>query len=97
MNLNINNVLIRPILTEKTDRLESQGNKVVFHVAKDANKAQIKDAVVKIFNVRVEKVNTQVVMGKRKRVRGAYGMESDWKKAIVTLHKEDRLEFPSVS
>ena len=97
MSLDINVVLIKPILTEKTDRLESQGNKVVFRVAKEATKSDIREAVKKIFAVRVEKVNTQIVKGKRKKVRGSYGFESDWKKAIITLHAEDRLEFPSVS
>lgn len=97
MSLDINEVLIKPILTEKTDRLDSQGKKVVFKVALAANKAEIREAVKKTFAVRVEKVNTQIVKGKRKRVRGGYGFASDWKKAIVTLHPEDRLEFPSVS
>ena len=97
MSLDINVVLIKPILTEKTDRLESQGNKVVFRVATAANKSEIKEAVKKVFSVRVEKVNTQIVKGKRKRVRGGYGFASDWKKATVTLHPDDRIEYPSVS
>ena len=97
MSLEINEVLIRPILSEKTDRMESQGNKVVFRVAKTASKSDIKEAIKKVFAVRVEKVNTIIVKGKRKKVRGSYGFEADWKKAIVTLHPEDRLEFPSVS
>lgn len=97
MGLNLDEVLIKPILTEKSDRLDTQGNKVVFRVATAANKSEIKEAVKKIFGVRVEKVNTQIVGGKRKRVRGGYGFASDWKKAIITLHPDDRLEYPSVS
>lgn len=96
MSLDLSDVLVKPIFTEKADRLETASNKVVFRVALSANKSDIKEAVKKLFNVRVEKVNTIVVKGKRKRVRGAYGFASDWKKAIVTLHPEDRIEYPSV-
>lgn len=92
----LNSILIKPIFTEKTDKLESRNNKVSFRVSLDATKGEIKEAVKKIFNVRVEKIHTLVVKGKRKRVRGAYGFTSNWKKAIITLHPEDKLEYPSV-
>ncbi len=96
MALDINNVLLRPIFTEKSDKLEESANQVTFEVAKAATKLEVKEAVKKLFNVRVLAVNTISVKGKRKRVRGTYGMESNWKKAIVKLHPEDRIEFPSV-
>ncbi len=77
-------IIIRPILTEKTHRMMSEG-KYVFEVNPLANKGQIKEAVEKLFNVKVEKVNVMNVKPKPKR-RGWYvGRTKKWKKAIVTL------------
>ncbi len=77
-------VIIRPILTEKSHRLMNEG-KYVFEVNPLANKGQIKEAVEKIFNVKVEKVNVINVKPKPKR-RGLFvGRSRRWKKAIVTL------------
>ena len=77
-------IIIRPILTEKTHRMMNEG-KYVFEVNPLANKGQIKEAVEKIFNVKVEKVNVMNVKPKPKR-RGWYvGKTKKWKKAIVTL------------
>lgn len=96
MALDTNQVLLRPVFTEKSDKLEEAKNQVTFEVATAATKSDVKEAITKLFNVRVLSVNTISVKGKRKRVRGTYGMESNWKKAIVRLHPEDRIEFPSV-
>lgn len=78
-------IIERPLLTEKSMDLSHMG-KYTFRVMKSANKIEIADAVEKIFKVRVVKVNTMTVRGKKKRV-GRYpeGRTSDWKKAIVTL------------
>ena len=77
-------IIIRPILTEKSHRLMNEG-KYVFEVNPLANKGQIKEAVEKIFNVKVEKVNVINVKPKPKR-RGIFvGRSRKWKKAIVTL------------
>jgi large subunit ribosomal protein L23 len=77
-------VILAPVITEKATLL-SEENKVVFKVAKDATKPQIKMAVEKLFDVKVTAVNTLVRKGKEKRFRGRVGFQSDVKKAIVTL------------
>jgi large subunit ribosomal protein L23 len=77
-------VILSPVITEKATML-SENNKVVFKVARDATKPQIKEAVEKLFDVKVEAVNTLVRKGKVKRFRGTIGRQSDVKKAIVTL------------
>jgi large subunit ribosomal protein L23 len=77
-------VILSPVITEKATML-SENNKVVFKVARDATKPQIKEAVEKLFDVKVEAVNTLVRKGKTKRFRGTIGRQSDVKKAIVTL------------
>ena len=76
--------IVAPVITEKSTYLSDE-NKVVFKVAIDASKPQIKDAVEKLFGVTVTAVNTVVVKGKTKRFRGIKGRRSDVKKAIVTL------------
>ena len=77
-------VIVGPVITEKATALSEQ-NKVVFKVAKTATKPQIKAAVEKLFEVKVESVNTLVRKGKVKRFKGTVGRQSDVKKAIVTL------------
>lgn len=77
-------VIVAPVITEKATVLSEQ-NKVVFKVAKTATKPQIKQAVEKLFDVKVESVNTLVRKGKTKRFRGTLGQQSDVKKAVVTL------------
>ena len=77
-------VIRSPVITEKAT-MASEYNQVVFNVAKTATKPQIKDAVEKLFNVKVTAVNTLVRKGKAKRFRGRLGQQSDVKKAIVTL------------
>ncbi|MGL5448269.1 MAG: 50S ribosomal protein L23 [Rhabdaerophilum sp.] len=77
-------VILSPVITEKATAL-SENNKVVFKVARDATKPQIKAAVEKLFDVKVEAVNTLVRKGKVKRFKGTVGRQSDVKRAIVTL------------
>lgn len=77
-------VIVGPVITEKATNL-SEHNKVVFKVAKTATKPQIKTAVEKLFDVKVESVNTLVTKGKTKRFKGQLGQRSDVKKAVVTL------------
>ena len=81
------NTLVR---TEKGSELEANG-KYLFHVARPANKFQIKKAVEEIYNVKVSAVNTLKVPGKRKRVRQEFGHTSAWKKAIVTLKEGHKI------
>ena len=77
-------VIVGPVITEKATTLSEQ-NKVVFKVAKTATKPQIKTAVEKLFDVKVESVNTLIIKGKTKRFKGMLGQRSDVKKAVVTL------------
>ncbi len=77
-------VIVSPVITEKATAL-SEHNKVVFRVAPNATKPQIKAAVEKLFDVKVTSVNTLTTKGKTKVFRGMKGRRSDVKKAIVTL------------
>ncbi|MEZ6022057.1 MAG: 50S ribosomal protein L23 [Hyphomonadaceae bacterium] len=76
--------IIAPVITEKATLLSEQ-NKVVFRVPLDATKKDVKEAVEKLFNVKVGAVNTVRTKGKTKRFRGIPGQRSDTKKAVVTL------------
>lgn len=80
----LEDILIEPILTEKATTLREEG-KYVFKVHPDANKTEIKEAVSKLFGVKVEKCTVMNVFGKMKRVRTRPGRTSSWKKAIVRL------------
>jgi large subunit ribosomal protein L23 len=77
-------VIRSPAITEKATMV-SANNQVVFNVARDATKPQIKAAIEKLFGVKVEAVNTLVRKGKRKRFKGRAAVQSDVKKAVVTL------------
>jgi large subunit ribosomal protein L23 len=87
-------VIRRPIvLTEKANLLRDKANQVVFEVARDANKVQIRDAVQKLFKVSVTAVNTMVMRGKDRRMGRGYAKTQNWKKAIVTLKEGDSIDF----
>ena len=79
-------VLLSPVITEKAT-LASDKNQVMFRVARTATKPQIKDAVEKLFDVKVKSVNTLHRRGKWKVFKGRYGKQSDTKRAIVTLEE----------
>lgn len=86
-------ILKRPLLTEKgTDQKEAL-NKYLFEVDFNANKIEVRNAVEKIFNVKVSDVHTVNVKGKAKRVGRHLGKRSDWKKAIVTLKAGEKIEI----
>ena len=81
-------------LTEKATLLSEEENKYVFRVRPHANKTQIKKAIEVLFKKTVLAVNTCNYAGKKKRERtAAFGHQADWKKAIVTLKKGDKIEF----
>jgi large subunit ribosomal protein L23 len=84
-------IIRSPVITEKAT-LASEYNKVVFKVARDATKPQIKAAVEKLFDVKVTGVNTLVTKGKVKRFKGRLGQRSDVKKAVVTLAEGHRID-----
>ncbi len=87
-------VIKKILLTEKGTRLSEEQNQYLFRVAREANKVEIKKAVEALFNVRVMAVNTMRRKGKKKRARTAnYGTTASWKRAVVTLHKEDSINL----
>ena len=85
-------VIVSPVITEKATML-SESNKVVFRVRKDATKPQIKEAVERLFDVKVKSVNTLVTKGKVKMFRGTRGQRSDVKKAVVTLQEGHSIDI----
>jgi large subunit ribosomal protein L23 len=84
-------VILAPVITEKAT-VASERNQVIFKVARTATKPQIKEAVEKLFDVKVTAVNTLIRKGKFKRSRGFAGFQSDVKKAIVTLAEGHRID-----
>ena len=84
-------VIIAPVITEKAT-LASERNQVIFKVARNATKPQIKEAVEKLFDVKVKSVNTHVRKGKLKAFRGTVGEQSASKRAIVTLEEGHRID-----
>ena len=84
-------IIRRPIITEKAT-MASEHNAVVFEVAIDATKPQIREAIEALFNVKVKKVNTLVQDGKRKVFRGKRGRRKDVKKAVVTLEEGSMID-----
>ena len=89
--ININRIIVAPLLTEKAAIIRDEENKYVFKVEKKANKFTIKEAIEKKFNVTVEKVNIVNVTGKVKRRGRFVGKRADWKKAIVTLKQGENI------
>jgi len=90
---NLYDVLVGPLLTEKGAAMKENENKVLFRVARQANKIEIKQAVEEIFKVKVDRVSTINCKGKKKRMGRYEGRRSDWKKAIVTLKEGEKLEI----
>jgi len=86
-------VVLRPLLTEKSTTLKDAHNHVAFRVAPDANKVEIRRAVEQIFRVKVRDVRTMVVFGKVKRMGRYQGRRPSWKKAVVTLAPGDKIEL----
>ncbi len=86
-------IILEPVITEKSARGRELYNKVVFVVARDANKIEIGKAVEELFSVTVLGVRTMSVSGKLKRLGRFEGRRAGWKKAIVTLKEGDSIEF----
>ena len=85
-------VIIAPVVSEKSYGLLDE-NKYTFIVRPDANKTEIKEAIQAIFKVRVTNVNTMHRKGKRKRTRQILGVRKSTKRALVTLHPDDKIEI----
>ena len=85
-------VIIRPVVTERSTLLADDNDAFTFIVAKDANKPEIKQAVERLFDVKVRKVNTMRYLGKWRRLGRNYGRRPGFKKAIVTLVEGERID-----
>ncbi|OFZ54105.1 MAG: 50S ribosomal protein L23 [Bdellovibrionales bacterium RIFOXYC1_FULL_54_43] len=86
-------VVKRPIISEKSTALAEVAGRYAFEVALQANKQEIKDAVQRLFNVKVREVRTMVMHGKVKRVGRFETKRSNWKKALVTLAEGQKIDF----
>lgn len=91
--MDINNVIVKPVLTEKATGLMEKENRYAFIVKLSANKNQIKNAVEKFFNVKVEKISTTTSAGKTKRSAKGVRKTSSVKKAYVTIKNGQKIEF----
>ncbi len=86
-------ILKRPLITERITMLGDANNVVGFEVLKKANKYQIRDAIEQLYDVKVSKVRTMIVPGKLKRRGRDTGKRPNWKKALVTLKQGDVIDF----
>ncbi len=93
MRNDIYNVIIRPLVTEKGTHQSQTRNAYAFEVSPDANKAQVKQAVEKIYNVKVVDVRTANRKGKPRRAGYKWGSTRQWKKAVVELHPDNHIDL----
>jgi large subunit ribosomal protein L23 len=84
-------IIIKPIITEKSSLLKETGNQYVFQVQRDTNKIEIKKAIEKLFKVKVVSVQVARMEGKTRRVGKFSGKRPDWKKAVVKLSPKDKI------
>jgi large subunit ribosomal protein L23 len=84
-------IILAPVITEKATNA-TERNQITFKVAMHATKPQIKEAIEKLFDVKVKRVNTNVRIGKRKASRGSVGVQSEVKRAVVTLEEGHRID-----
>ena len=93
MRMDSRQIVKRALISEKGSILREQANQFTFEVHTDANKIEIKRAVESIFKVKVENVRTQMMHGKVKRLGRSMGRRPDWKRAVVTLAKDQTIEL----
>jgi large subunit ribosomal protein L23 len=91
--MDISNVIIKPLVTEKSTHLQETRNVYAFQVARAASKIDVRRAVESIYNVKVKDVRTMNRKGKPRRTRTKMEKTSDWKRAIVTLDENSRIEL----
>lgn len=89
--MKLTDVIRRPLVTEKTSILREDGRTIVFHVALDANKVEIKRAIERLLGAKVASIRTSVNHGKIKRQGRFAGQRPDWKKAYVTLREGEKM------
>ncbi|CAM2886489.1 50S ribosomal protein L23 [Erysipelothrix tonsillarum] len=92
MKRNPRDIIVRPIITEKTVAMQQNDNKVTFEVAKGSNKIEIRQAIEEIFNVKVEKINVINVLPRKKRVGRYEGKTNAVRKAIVKLAEGSNID-----
>ena len=93
MQLAPHQVILRPLVTEKNMHRSTRYNQYAFEVNALASKLDVRQAAEELFDVRVTKVRTQTRKGKPRRYKFRYGYTKSWKKAIITLDSEDRIDF----
>jgi large subunit ribosomal protein L23 len=93
IDLEAHQVLLRPLVTEKGVHRATRSNQYAFEVHREATKLDVKRAVEELFEVKVEKVRTQNRRGKLRRYRYRLGRTGDWRKAIVQLKGDHRIDF----
>ena len=95
MELTTEDIVIEPIVTENSWRLQEESNKYVFRVHPDANKVMVREAIEELFDVQVLDVNTMNLQGKprREQLNQEKGRKSSWKKAYVKLSEGDRIDI----
>lgn len=91
--MDLYSVIRKPMLTEKCHDLKEKYNQVAFQIDRRANKVQVKEAVEKIFKVKVKRVNVMNMAGKKKRLGRNMGKRSDWRKAVVTLMPGETIDI----
>jgi large subunit ribosomal protein L23 len=91
MNLLDQDIVKRPLITEKSERARESNRQYAFEVHQDATKIQVKNAVEKLFAVHVTAVRTSIARGKNKRVGRSIGRRPNWKKAVVTLKEGETI------
>ncbi|MFQ5842309.1 MAG: 50S ribosomal protein L23 [Thermodesulfobacteriota bacterium] len=89
----VHDIVISPLVTEKSTNQREGQNQYSFKVNKRANKIEIREAVEHLFKVKVTEVRTATMRGKVKRLGRRFGKRPDWKKAIVTVKHGDRIDF----
>ena len=89
--MKITDVIRRPLVTEKTSIMREDGKTIVFHVAPNANKVEIKRAVEQLLGAKVANIRTSIAHGKIKRQGRYAGQRSDWKKAYVKLREGEKM------
>jgi len=89
--MKLTDIIRRPLITEKTSIQREDGRTIVFEVARDANKIEIRQAIEKLLGARVDTIRTSIVHGKIKRQGRFAGQRPDWKKAYVTLREGQKM------
>jgi large subunit ribosomal protein L23 len=89
--MKLTDIIRRPLITEKTSIQREDGRTIVFEVARDANKVEIRQAIEKLLGARVDTIRTAIAHGKIKRQGRFAGQRPDWKKAYVTLREGQKM------